>query len=214
MELIRIDRDQLTDLYRNEMTFDFPRAELKPLRAMLRLMELGQYDPLLITQDAQALGYAMMWLPRDRRGALLEYFGVLRGKRSGGLGSRALELLARRYGQLFGEAEAPDSGDPAEDDLRRRRLDFYRRNGFRILDYECALFGVRFNCLYRGPETDDRKVEALHRSVYADYFSPAHMERYIQLPLRPGEAVHPAPQWVEEDGEDVFPGPGDASDQR
>ena len=70
-----------------------------------------------------------------------------------------------------------------------------------MLDYLCALFGVRFHCLYRGPETDDRKVEALHRSVYAGYFSPAHMERYIQLPLRPGETVKPAPEWVEE----VFP---------
>ena len=25
------------------------------------------------------------------------------------------------------------------------------------------------------------------------------MERYIQLPLKPGEAVKPAPEWVEED---------------
>ena len=73
--------------------------------------------------------------------------------------------------------------------MRRRR---------RVLDYQCALFGVRFHCLYRGPEADDRRVEAMHRGVYAGYFSPAHMERYIQLPLAPGEAVKPAPEWVEE----------------
>ena len=70
-----------------------------------------------------------------------------------------------------------------------------------MLDYECALFGVRFNCLYRGPERDDRVVEAMHRGVYDDYFSPPHMERFIQLPLRPGEAVNPAPEWTEEDDE-------------
>lgn len=206
MKLKLLDKQELTDLYQNEMVFDFPKAELKPLRAMLRLMDMGQYDPLLITDDeGSPLGYAMLWLPRARNGALLEYLGVLRGKRNGGLGTQILPLLAQRYGQLFGEAEAPTSDDPAENDLRQRRIAFYERNGFRVLDYECALFGVHFNCLYRGPETDDRKVESLHRSVYADYFSPEHMARYIQLPLHPGEAIHPSPAWVEEDEEEVFP---------
>lgn len=206
MKLKLLNERELTKLYETEMVFDFPKAELKPLRAMLRLMGLGQYDPLLLTdEEGEALGYAMMWLPRERNGALLEYLGVLRGKRNGGLGAQALPLLAQRYGQIFGEAEAPDSDNPAENELRRRRIGFYERNGFRVLDYECALFGVHFKSLYRGPETDDRKVEALHRSVYADYFSPAHMERYIQIPLCPGEAIHPAPAWMEEDEEEIFP---------
>lgn len=199
MELRLLNKEELTDLYQNEMTVDFPHAELKPLKAMLRLMDMGRYDPLLVTEDGGAVGYALMWLPENREGALLEYFGVLRGLRNGGLGTRILELLAERCGQLFGEAEKPNSADPAENDLRRRRIAFYKRNGFRVLDYECALFGVHFNCLYRGPEADDRRVEAMHRGVYAGYFSPAHMERYIQLPLKPGEAVKPAPEWVEED---------------
>ena len=199
MELKLMNREELTALYQNEMTADFPKAELKPLSAMLRLLDMGRYDPLLITEGGQSLGYALLWLPEGREGALLEYLGVLRGKRNGGLGTRILALLGTRYGQLFGEAEAPDpEAPPEENNLRRRRIAFYERNGFRVLDYQCALFGVRFHCLYRGPEADDRKVEALHRSVYAGYFSPAHMERYIQLPLAPGEEVRPAPEWVEE----------------
>jgi len=199
MELKLLNKEELTALYQKEMVADFPHAELKPLHAMLRLMDMGRYDPLLVTDGEKPVGYALVWLPEDRAGALLEYFGVLRGLRNGGLGTEILGLLAERYGQIFGEAEAPCSEDPAENDLRRRRIAFYERNGFRVLDYQCALFGVRFNCLYRGPEADDRKVEAMHRGVYAGYFSPAHMERYIQLPLKPGEEVHPAPEWVEED---------------
>ncbi|MBD5133875.1 MAG: GNAT family N-acetyltransferase [Clostridiales bacterium] len=198
MELHKLSKEELTALYQNEMTADFPKAELKPLRAMLQLMDMGRYEPLLVLDEGRPVGYALAWLPESREGALLEYFGVLRGLRNGGLGTKILELLVERYGQVFGEAEAPCSDDPAENDLRRRRIAFYERGGFRVLDYECALFGVRFNCLYRGPETDDRKVEALHRGVYAGYFSPAHMERYIQLPLKPGEEIHPAPEWVEE----------------
>lgn len=198
MELKTLNERELSALYREEMVYDFPKSELKPLGAMLRLLEMGQYDPLVVTENGERVGYAMMWLPKSRQGALLEYLGVLRGKRSAGLGARILPLLAQRYGQLFGEAEAPTSEDEAENHLRRRRIGFYERNGFRVLDYECALFGVHFKCLYRGPQTDDRAVEQLHRSVYADYFSPQHMERYIQLPLKPGEEIHPAPAWTEE----------------
>lgn len=198
MKLKTLNERELSALYREEMVYDFPKSELKPLGAMLRLLEMGQYDPLVVSENGERVGYAMMWLPKSRQGALLEYLGVLRGKRSAGLGARILPLLAQRYGQLFGEAEAPTSQDEAENHLRRRRIGFYERNGFRVLDYECALFGVHFKCLYRGPQTDDRAVEQLHRSVYADYFSPQHMERYIQLPLKPGEEIHPAPAWTEE----------------
>ena len=199
MELKRLTKPELTDLYRTDLERDFPKTELKPLKAMMALMDMGRYEPLLVTEAARAIGYAMVWQPRERTGALLEYFGVRPEYRNGGVGSQVLDLLAERYGLLFGEAEAPCDEDPAVNELRRRRLAFYERNGFRVLDYECALFGVRFNCLYRGPERDDRVVEAMHRGVYADYFSPLHMERFIQLPLRPGETVHPAPEWTEED---------------
>lgn len=204
MELKQLSEEELTRLYNGEMVFDFPKAELKPVRSMLRLMDMGVYDSLLVLEDGEAVGYAMVWLPADRSGGLLEYFGVLRGKRNGGLGGKILTLLAERYGQIFGEAEAPDSDDPEENDLRRRRIAFYQRNGFRVLDYECALFGVHFLCLYRGPEQDDRKIERLHRSVYAGYFSPAHMARYVQLPLGPGEKINPVPVWLEKEEKEVF----------
>ena len=199
MTLTRLSKDALASLYQTRLQIDFPPSELKPLRAMYTLMDLGQYEPLLATQQGYETGYAMIWLPPSRDGALLEYFSVLPQLRSRGLGGQILNGLTARYGQLFGEAEAPTSGDEATDSLRRRRVAFYQRNGFRLLDYQCALFGVLFSCLYRGPQQNDRVVEALHRSVYAQYFSPAHMEQFIQLPLRPGEIIHPAPKWLEEE---------------
>lgn len=198
MELKRLNKQELTELYRAEMVYDFPKAELKPLSAMLRLMDMGCYEPQLVLERGEAVGYALLWTIPSKEGALLEYFGILRGKRNGGLGSRVLALLGERYGQLFGEVEALDSPEPAENELRRRRVGFYLRNGFRVTDYECALFGVHFNCIYFGTETDDRRVEAMHRGVYADYFSPAHFARYIQFPLADGEAIKPAPEWIEE----------------
>ena len=135
MELKLLNKRELKELYTNEMTADFPKSELKPLRAMLRLMDMGCYDPLLVVEEGEPVGYAMLWLALGRQGALLEYLGVLRGKRNGGLGTRILALLFDRYGQLFGEAEAPDSTDAGENDLRCRRIGFYERNGFFLNPY-------------------------------------------------------------------------------
>ena len=203
MELKVLDRTGLENLYHQELEQVFADSERRPLRAMLRLQELGRYEALLALEDGEPIGYAMLWLSERPGSALLEYLGTLRGKRNGGAGTRILALLGERYGELFGEAEAPDTGDPEEDSLWQRRIGFYTRNGFRVLDYMCALFGVRFHCLYRGPETDDRRVQEIHRKVYSSYFSAPHMARYIQLPLAPGEAVHPAPRWLEEDEEEA-----------
>ena len=60
MELHVMDKEGLSALYQKEMTADFPRSELKPLRAMLRLMDLGRYDPLLAVRDGQPIGYAQI----------------------------------------------------------------------------------------------------------------------------------------------------------
>lgn len=203
MELKVLDRNGLEDLYHQELEQVFSDSERRPLAAILRLLEMGRYEALLALEDGEPIGYAMLWRSGRPGSALLEYLGVLRGKRNGGAGSRILAQLGERYNELFGEAEAPDTGDPAEDDLRRRRIGFYVRNGFRVLNYMCALFGVRFHCLYRGPEMDDQRVQEIHRSVYADYFSTEHMGRYIQLPLSPGEEIHPAEQWLEENEEGI-----------
>ena len=73
MELQLLNKDELTAVYQNEMVADFPKAELKPLSAMLRLMDLGRYDPLLVKEGVKPIGYALAWRPEGREGALLAF---------------------------------------------------------------------------------------------------------------------------------------------
>lgn len=198
MTLRTLSPEELTQLYQREMVEAFPPSELKPLSSMLDMMERGCYDALALGPDASA--YAMMWREPAGRYVLLDYLGTSSALRNQGLGSRMLSALGEHYSQgIFAESEAPESGDPQEEELRRRRLGFYGRNGFVRLDYDCALFGVHYRVLLRGgTRADSRQVMEAHQAIYRAYMPPNIYRKYIQIPLGPGEEPFPPQRWTEE----------------
>lgn len=201
MHLRVLTPDELALLYRTELTRTFPPSELKPLKAMEDLRRRSRYDPLGLFDKDELLGYALIWLDPDVPFALLDYLGTLEGRRGSGLGAQTLTLLAQRYDAyrgIFGEAEGPDAPDPEEAALRRRRLNFYRRNGFRYGGYDCALFGVHFQTLIRGREdVTPEELLAAHQAIYKGHFPDLIYARCIQIPLAPGQTPHPICPWTE-----------------
>lgn len=96
----------------------------------------------------------------------IEHFAIdgrLRGK---GMGA---EVLASVPGVLLIEVELPESGE-----MSRRRIAFYERNGFRLLDnpyvqppYGPGLPEVPLRLMSRGQVPDiDRAITTLHSRVY------------------------------------------------
>ena len=202
MRLKKLSADELTALYQTELVSAFPPSELKPLKSMLNLMEGDRYEALGMYDETGMHGYALTWLEPGIPFALLDYFGTLEGQRGSGLGTKMLDLLAehyRNYRGIFGEAEGVFSPDPEEAKLQQRRLDFYYRNGFRYGGYDCALFGVHYLTLIRGDE--DVSAEELldaHQRIYCSGIPAPAYERFIQIPLREGEAVRVPTEWKEE----------------
>ena len=89
--------------------------------------------------------------------------------------------------------------DPEEAALQRRRLGFYERNGFVYAGYDCALFGVHYRTLIRtNKPVDPEQVKAAHTAIYRGYMPPKVYERFIQIPLAPGENPRPLERWTEE----------------
>ena len=202
MKLIELREEGLSLLYQQEMTRDFPPQELKPLKAMLELMAQGRYQALGLYEGEELLGYALVWREPGVPFVLLDYLGTLPGVRNRGLGGQLLDLLADYYREergIFGEAESDEGGADADRELRRRRLGFYLRHGFRYGGYDCALFGVHYQTLIRGREdVTPEELLKVHRSFYQNRF-PAHIyKRFVQLPLAPGEAPNPPGNWTEE----------------
>ena len=187
-ELRLLTGTQLRQIYRTYVKTDFPRRERRPLASMEELRQMGRYDTWGMFEGETLLAYAFLWRTEDGRCALLDYLAVCPEGRGQGRGTQALELLQAQYGQscpLLVEAEAPEEGIPPEKDRqRRRRLIFYQRAGFRLLDYQTLIFGVRYAMLVWPGSCvlEPEALQAAHRGLYQNHMPPVLFRRMIHIP--------------------------------
>lgn len=193
--------EELKGVYETDLSEAFPPAELKPLYAIEGMREKGIYDPLVLIDGAgEMAGYIFLWKHADRRYVLIDYLCVPAAKRNGGVGGKLLAAAIAHYPGntvFIGETEAP-TGDPERDGMILRRLGFYARNGARTLGYDCALFGVHYKTIcWADPMPEETEVLRKHQEIYRQQFSQEKYDRFIQLPLGPGEAPRTVTDWTE-----------------
>ena len=201
MELKILSPEELKTVYEADLKEAFPPAELKPLAAMEAMRAKGVYDPLaLVDGDGERLGCILLWKHADGRFILIDYLCVPADRRSGGIGGRLLRAVREYYPPdtvFIGESEAP-TGDPEADGLILRRLGFYARNGAATLGYDNALFGVHYKTIcWADPLPEEGEIMRKHQEIYLQQFGREKYDRFIQIPLRPGEAVRPVTDWTE-----------------
>lgn len=192
---------ELRRAYETDLREAFPPSELKPLSAMEGMRERGIYDPLcLVGEDGEPAGYMLLWKHRDGRYMLVDYLCVPARLRGRGTGGRLIAMVRERYpaGTVFiGESEAP-TGDPAADGIILRRLAFYRRTGAVTLGYDTALFGVHFKTIcWADPLPEEGEIMQKHQEIYLRQFTREKYDRFIQIPLPPGERPRPLSDWTE-----------------
>lgn len=201
MELRILTPEELAKAYETDFEETFPPSELKPLEVMEGMRRRGVYDPLGYFDDTgTVVGYIFMWKHADNRYILIDYLCVPAARRNGGTGGKLLAAARDYYpaGTVFiGESEAP-VGDPAADELILRRLGFYRRSGAAVLGYDCALFGVHYKTIcWASPLPEEDEILRKHQEIYMEQFGRERYDRYVQLPLAPGEAPRPLTKWTE-----------------
>ena len=196
MELRPVTGKALEDWYDRELSEAFPPNERKPLPDIRALMDAGRYEVWGLFDGDTMLGYATLWMePTDKSCILLDYLGVTAARRNGGLGQKIVRMLAEQMegkSLLLIEAERPvEGGDPAENNLRRRRLAFYERCGF-VPAYDMATCGMRFATFLPYLPQDLTPVMALHRAIYG----PERTD--VKVPLEAGELPPGPPAWMKE----------------
>lgn len=201
MQLRILTPEELKKAYETDLKEAFPPAELKPLRAMEDMRERGVYDPLaLFDGGGGPVGYILLWKHLDGRYILIDYLCVPAGRRNGGIGGTLLKAAIDHYPPdtvFIGETEAP-TGDPARDEMILRRLGFYARNGAVTLGYDNALFGVHFKTIcWADPMPEESEILRKHQEIYLQQFGQEKYDKYIQIPLHPGEKCKEVTDWTE-----------------
>ena len=106
----------------------FPPDELRSRQEHLALLDEPLYKVWACYDGKELQGFLTVW---DLDGfAFIEHFAVKSSCRNSGLGSKMLQALSQKLGKrLCLEAELPET------DMAKRRLNFYRRNGFAVNTY-------------------------------------------------------------------------------
>ena len=194
--LRRLTYKELARAYDEVFTEAFPPAELKPLRSMEELSRKGIYYPMGLFEGDEALGYICLWA--DASYILIDYLCVPQTIRNGGIGADLIRHTLAAFPEetvFIGEVEAP-TGDPAADEIIYRRLGFYKRTGAVTLGYDTALFGVHYKTIvWSSSPVDEEEVLRHHHHIYKSSFQPEAFAAFIQIPLHPGEAIHPVKNW-------------------
>ncbi|MDY3013703.1 MAG: GNAT family N-acetyltransferase [Evtepia sp.] len=201
MKLRALSLEELAWLHQTELTEAFPPSELKPYAAMEKLCQAGAYRPVGAFEGETLVGYALLWEDPDQRYVLVDYLGVTAARRNQGLGGEILRLLSQTFSNWDGiiiESEAPEGGP--EDAIRRRRIEFYRRNGYTFLGYDCMLFGVHYKVCLHSPNGEGTEAGAMasHQALYRSQFTQWAYDRYIQIPRDPAKPLEPPESWAEQ----------------
>ena len=168
----------------------FAENERKPLRDILALADEGRYELWGLFDDGDMLGYATLWKRPGIPLVLLDYLGVSAALRNGGLGAGILARLKAHGFPIVTESELPVPGNTDdENEIRRRRIGFYRRNGF-VPAYEMATCGMRWQALLANTEgLDPADIMVWHKTLYGTERTD------VKVPLGPDE-VPEMPYWM------------------
>ena len=161
---------QIKKLYKES----FPRNERKPFFLILKKRKQGYADIISIkaadksAEDERILGEAIIVKNGDI--ALLDYFAISPDFRGRGIGSQALKLLQKRYGNCRFILEIESTFHPAPDaEQRTNRKNFYLRGGMGCMDYLISLFGVEMEIMTYGCEVAFEEYYAFYETTFGRY---------------------------------------------
>lgn len=202
MELRELSTLQIVFIYDTYMKEDFPPDELKPLKAILDMMDKGIYECLGLYEDNEFLAYAFFVRNPQRKTLLLDYLAVCPQYRSGGYGSAFLQQMKRYYqaeNAVILECESErTASDEEERSIRRRRISFYQRNGCQRTRTKAYLFRVEYDILYLPLASQEVDAALELYALYGCMFPPAVFEKYARIWNRNGRLAG-ASVWEEED---------------
>ncbi len=186
-EMRNLTDKQILNIYTDVAKQHFPKAELKPVAIINRLLEDGGYEGIGLFSQDKLVGYAFFVKVPHNDVLLLDYYAVLEEFRNGGTGSLFLQKMQESFRQraaIILETEEPDQAEEQDEyDIRVRRNLFYERNGAVRTDVKSRLYIVEFGIFYiplLKTFTDSQICEQLD-CIYKYMFDEEDYRKYVHL---------------------------------
>lgn len=152
MEYKVLDFKQISDIYYTHMPEAFPKEEIRSYQNLKSLLERGAYQAIAGFEKDELCIYAFFAVDKDNNNYLLDYFASIKGKRGAGLGSKFLSevpRLIKSFNILFLETERIECAKTLEEtEIRTRRINFYKRNGYEMTAVKSIVWDYPFNVMY------------------------------------------------------------------
>ena len=184
MNLKQLSNKDIENIYNKHMIMDFPSEELKPIDVMQKLIKRKIYICYGLYNNEELLAYA--FLATSKSYLLLDYYSVCAKYRNKGIGSKFLNILkenCKNYNGIIVEVENVEcASNETEKVVRKRRIDFYRKNGMRMTNISCKLFTVNYSimCLYN-IELDDLAICEGLKNIYKEMIPNKFYSKYVKI---------------------------------
>lgn len=113
----------------NIMKEAFPKQEIRTYEDQLALLDQSNYHISILESESKIVGFIISWNLESFY--FIEHFATSKNLRGKGLGSQ----LLKKY---ISTADKPIilEVEPATSDISKRRIEFYKRFGFHLNNYE------------------------------------------------------------------------------
>ncbi len=163
MEFKEVKRNHIKEV-KALYTTSFPKIERKPFWLMMLNHKRERMKIFYIEDSNEFAGMAVMAEYADK--ALLLYFAINPNKRGNGYGSKALQMLMKRYENKKFYLEIESTKKECKDiETRLKRKRFYNKNGMYEMGLNVDLFGTEMEVLSNGAIFDyDEYIEPYERN--------------------------------------------------
>ena len=180
MELIKIEKSEFDAIYAH-LEKNFIQDERRDFADAKALLENPDFAVYHTVEGENKIGFITLWSFENFD--FIEHFVTYEAYRNQGYGTKVIELLRNSGKALVLEAELP------KDDIQKRRISFYERNGFVqnsapyvqppyrsgedgvsmvLMSYPCALMDY------------DGAVKRIYKKVYnVNYEKNTHNAQYL-----------------------------------
>ncbi len=172
----RMELDELKAFY-ERIVRDFAQGEYSPYPIIYQHLQDGLQKALIFCEGEKDIAYSVCTDNHENNYVLISLLAVFKEYRGQGIGSAFMKRLRLMYQDkqvLLVEVERPDRAKtPVEGDSRKRRIEFYERAGFYLIEgVDYSIWDIPMHLmalpLVASKETINREIK---RSMYELYLN-------------------------------------------